>query len=234
MWTARPPDVSDAVLARCLALLPGEERDHVARFKFERNRREAIVTRALVRLSLARYVGRPAVSFRYRFGPFGRPDVDPPCGVVVNATNHPALVACAVSRISETGIDVEPTSRGDEILTVATTVFSPSELSALDELAPVARRDRAVTLWTCKEAYIKARGLGLSAPLQEIAVDFPSGTRPQLRLLTAGAVPGSWWLDTRDVHDCRIAVAVRSLQVLKLTVRAVDWDDVDFGLDVGA
>ena len=208
-WTARPPALSDETVARCAALLSGDERERISRFLFERHRREATVSRALVRATLARYVGRPASTFRYRLGPHGRPSVDPPCGIDFNATNHPGLVACAVTLAAALGIDVEPLSRGDEILEVARTVFSAPELLGLEALAEDARRDRAVSLWTLKEAYVKARGLGLSAPLHDIVVEFPHGERPTVRFLDDVDQPEGWWLDTRDVGDFRLAVAVR-------------------------
>ena len=224
VWLARPSTVTDATLARCVALLTEEERERVSRFRFERHRREAAVSKALVRATLARYVGRPSSALRYRFGRHGRPFVDPPCGVYFNATNHPELVACAVSVNEEIGVDLEPVSRGDEILECARTVFASPELAALRALPADAQRDRAVSLWTCKEAYIKALGVGFAAPLLEIAVDFSPGRRPRLRCLSAFDEPDGWWLDTRDLTGFRIAVAMRGGGAdVKLVLREIDW-----------
>lgn len=210
VWILSPPALSGAALARCLALLPEEEHAHVARFHFERNRREATASRALVRTTLAQYIDRAPISFRYRHGPYGQPFVAPPCGLHFNATNHPDLVACVVSLDEEIGVDVEPVLRGEQILEVAPDVFSPAERAALDALPPDQRLDRAVSLWTLKEAYIKARGLGLSAPLKEISVDFPPGQRPTVSFQGGVDVPDGWWLDTRDIGGFRIAVANRT------------------------
>ncbi len=210
VWYARPAAASADDLARCLALLSPEERVRIQAFHFERHAREASISRALVRRMLATYVDRAAETFCYRLGPFGRPHVEPPCGVAFSAANHPDLVACAIAGTEEIGIDVEPVSRGDEILEVAALVFAAPEIAALAALSLDARRDRAVSLWTCKEAYIKARGLGMSAPLREIVVDFPAGARPTIRFLSAVDAPDGWWLDTRDVHGVRLAIAVRS------------------------
>ena len=210
VWLARPGAASAADLAACLALLLPDERARIEAFHFERHAREATVSRALVRRMLGAYTERAAEAFRYRLGPFGRPHVDPACDVAFSATNHPGLVACAIARTEEIGIDVEPLTRGDDILGVAALVFSAPEIAALSALPLAARRDRAVSLWTCKEAYIKARGLGMSAPLLEIVVEFPAEARPTLRFLSAIDEAEGWWLDTRDVHGVRLAVAVRS------------------------
>lgn len=218
VWVARPATVALAALVRSAALLSDDERSRVARFHFERNRRESTVSRALVRTTLARYLGDEPSSFRYRLGPYGRPFLDPPRALDFNATNHPELVACAVAR-ERVGVDLEPLARGAEILEMATAVFSAPERTALGALDDRARCDRAVSLWTLKEAYLKARGLGLSVPLQHIVIDFPAGRRPTVRLLTGDDEHPSWWLATRDHGGCRIAVAVVSAQELTLVLR---------------
>ena len=206
VWVARPPALADATLALCAELLSSDERERVARFRFRRHQREATVSRALVRTTLARYVDLPPAAFAYRLGPHGR----------------------AVSFMEDIGVDTEPLSRGDEILTVAETVFSQPELDALDALPLDARRDRAVSLWTCKEAYIKARGLGLSASLRHVVVDFPACAAPRLRFLCGYDEPEAWTLGTQDVAGFRIAVAVRASVAtaagsLELIVREADW-----------
>ena len=215
--------MTEALVDRCSAVLSDEDRQHVRRFRFEQHRREATVTRSLVRHALARYIDRPAASFRYRLGPHGRPSLAPPCGVHFNLTNTQQLVACAVSLHEEIGVDVEPIARGDKVLEVAPSVFSIPERAALDGLPLDRRREQALSLWTCKEAYVKARGLGLSAPLLEIDVGFEAGRRPLLRFLSAIDTPDGWWLETRDIDGMRLAVAVRDAGDVKLTVRDLEW-----------
>jgi len=224
VWVARPAALSEASLARCAAVLSADERERVPRFHFERNQREATVSRALVRMTLARYVDRAASAIAYRVGPYGRPDLEPRCGLGFNSTNHPELVACAVSLAEEVGVDTEPLSRGDEILEVARTVFSEPELDALALLSPEGRRDRAVSLWTCKEAYIKARGLGFSASLREVVVEFPDGAPPRLRFLTGYDEPERWRLAMHDMTGFRIAVAVREDSALDAELALVVRD----------
>jgi 4'-phosphopantetheinyl transferase len=222
VWVARPTALTYEELALCAKVLSPDERARVPRFRFERHQREATVSRALVRTTLARYVDRAPEAFAYRVGSHGRPDlaIEPPSGLFFNSTNHPELVACAVARHAEIGVDTEPLSRGEEILEVARTVFSAPELDAMEALPVAARPDRAVSLWTCKEAYIKARGLGFSASLLEIVVEFPASAPPRLRFLAGYDEPGAWSLRIEDVPGFRIAVAVRArARDVKLVVR---------------
>jgi phosphopantetheine--protein transferase-like protein len=65
----------------------------------------------------------------------------------------------------EIGIDVEDITRTVDTDAVAPSVFSPAELADFREAGLEDRRDRFFSYWTLKESYIKARGMGLSLPL---------------------------------------------------------------------
>src|SRR5204862_4842089 len=93
------------------------------------------------------------------------------------------LAACAIGVDLELGLDVEDTTRGAPV-EVANRWFAPEELAELNALAPAEQSDRFFVYWTLKEAYIKARGLGLTLPLDQfsftcsdstIAIAFGSG-----------------------------------------------------------
>src|SRR5262249_8611625 len=155
------------------------ERYH--RFVFDRHRLEFLATRALVRrtLSSLRPIDPPA--WRFRITAYGRPEIDPPCGIAFNLANHPTLTVCALrtatagaapGAVPELGVDVEPLTRGIEIVPLAPSVFSVAERAALHALPAAAQPDRALSLWTLKEAYIKARSLGLSLPLDGFSFSF--------------------------------------------------------------
>lgn len=213
VWLARPASVDVAKLAQVLSKA---ERRRADAFRFERHRRESIVTRALMRTTLSRYGALAPADWVFREGAHGRPAVDPPCGLFINATNHPNLVACVVARTDEVGIDLEPLSRAPAMLEVSREVFAPTELGALGPLNLPDREDLAVTLWTRKEAYIKALGLGFSAPVREIVVD------------PAADPPAGFFFDVRDVHAgelFRLAVAVRGAGARpRVTVHEASFD----------
>jgi 4'-phosphopantetheinyl transferase len=120
---------------------------------------------------LSFYGPLPPASWRFTRTAFGRPELDPHFALRFSLANAPTLVACAVSR-DEVGVDVEPLARGEDVLRVAASVLSPREHEALRRLPPSAMADRALTLWTLKEAYVKARGLGLSMPVDALTFTF--------------------------------------------------------------
>jgi 4'-phosphopantetheinyl transferase len=97
-------------------------------------------------------------------------------------------------------VDVEPLARGDETLHVARTVFAPAELAELARLPLEEKRDRAVSLWTLKESYIKARGLGMSLPLRAFGFQFDAA-EPRIRFEPSIADDASRWsFRTLDAH----------------------------------
>lgn len=210
LWIAEPPALDDPeLLAAYDALMTDDERARQRAYVHERNRREALVTRALVRASLSQYRAIAPSAWRFRIGEHGRPEIDPPCGLRFNLSNHPSMVVCAIVLERDIGVDVEPMTRGEEILSVADTVFAPSELAELRALSAPEEADRAVTLWTLKEAYIKARGKGLSLPLDAFAFHFAPGAPPVVsfdpRIDDRAA---RWTFRTCDVRGHRIALAV--------------------------
>ena len=155
LWVVSPEALNDASLAEGHRLMTDEERARQRAFVFERNRREYLATRGLVRTVLSRYRDVAREAWAFRRNEYGRPELEPPCGLRFNLTNHPQLVACAVRRGElEIGCDVEPLERGPQVLDIADTVFSPRELADLRALPAAAQPDRAVAVWTLQEAYI--------------------------------------------------------------------------------
>lgn len=210
VWYVAPPALDERELAACDAVLSDEQHVAVRRFVAEPNRRERRAAWALVRAVLARYRDVAPVAWQFRTGEWGKPEIDPPSTLRFNLAHHPTLVVCAVSEGREVGIDVEPLSRHAQIVRVADSVFAPAELAEMVALGDKDRADRAVSLWTLKEAYIKARGMGMSLPLRELAFHFD---QPALRVVAPEAVdpdPSRWAFVTTDVQGHRIAVAVEA------------------------
>lgn len=159
------------------ALLEGlseNERVRHARFRFESDRDIYLVAHALVRRMLARVAGAAPESFEFVAGEHGRPEISAPAvasAVRFNLSHTHGLVACAVTRDADIGVDVEYVERRVEVMAVADHVFSLAEVAGLQSLSGEAQRERFFELWTLKEAYIKAIGKGLSAPLRAITFD---------------------------------------------------------------
>jgi 4'-phosphopantetheinyl transferase len=165
--------VDDAILAPVYReLITPDENERMSRFVFERDRRQFLITRALVRTMLSRYAAVAPKDWRFITNPFGRPEVlDRPDGVAdlrFNLSHTDGLIGCAVTVGREVGVDVENLTR-EVTHDIPGRFFAPSEVADLRAL-PASDQPRVFfDYWTLKEAYIKARGLGLSLPLSDFA-----------------------------------------------------------------
>ena len=86
-----------------------------------------------------------------------------------NLSNSPGLVVCLISDGGEVGVDVEPCERAGSIVEVGPRMFSAKELEQFEALREEDRPRRALQLWTLKEAYAKARGMGLALPMKSFS-----------------------------------------------------------------
>jgi 4'-phosphopantetheinyl transferase len=180
VWVLRAPeDASADDVARAQALLSAEERARMARFRFAPDRLRYLFAHALVRVTLSRHApATPPADWRFVANAYGRPEVAPdidtgPLPLRFNLSHTAGLVACAVALDREIGVDVEHLfpRGGDFGLDVAARYFASAELAGLGAQPDDARRERFFALWTLKEAYIKARGLGLALPLDRFAFE---------------------------------------------------------------
>ncbi len=171
LWWAEVADL-DGRIAEAERLLTDEELARSRRFYFEHGRREYLATRVLERTVLSRETGVAPEAWRFRPGPHGRPEIDQPRPsppFTYNLSNTRGLVVCAVAAHPlEVGADVERIDRRATVA-IADRHFAPAEVAALRALSPAAQPRRFLDYWTLKESYIKARGLGLSIPLDQFA-----------------------------------------------------------------
>jgi 4'-phosphopantetheinyl transferase len=216
---ARPEALDDpARRAAALALLTDEERERIARFHFERDQRLHLAARALLRRSLSRRAPVPPGAWRFRAGPHGRPEIlAPPSPLRFNVSHTRGLAMVAVVARRDVGVDVERIPEAAP-LDVVDRCFAPPERAAVRGAPPGEQGRRFAEIWTLKEAYVKARGLGLSLDLGAFAVD-PAPPR-----MVRGADAGEWQLELlAPTYGHRAAVCVRrEAGPLHL---AVSWDD---------
>jgi 4'-phosphopantetheinyl transferase len=175
-------DVEDGseLTRRYRAVLTEAEHDRERAFHFARDRHRYILTRALVRCVLSRYA--PIAASDWRFAPdrYGRPlivnDHESLRGLSFNISHSDGLIVLAITCLHAVGVDVETILR-EAPDDVASRYFSASEFAALKALPEGLKHRRFFDLWTLKESYIKARGIGLSIPLNKFSFDLDGDPR---------------------------------------------------------
>jgi 4'-phosphopantetheinyl transferase len=190
------PMVGPDATAVGLELLDARERSRYARLVFQRDRRVFLAAHTLVRRSLSSYAAVAPRAWTFAPDRDGKPQIAGPCGappLTWNLSHTAGFVACIVALDRAVGIDAESLERPLDVLSFADACLAPGELAALRSQPPQARVRRFLELWTLKEAYLKARGVGLSVPTRFVAFDLEAG-RPVRAVLDprAGDVAARW------------------------------------------
>jgi 4'-phosphopantetheinyl transferase len=163
---------------RLLEVLAPDERERAARFHFERDRRRFAVARGLLRTILGSYLNSGPAALRFEYGAQGKPALAPghnSDSLRFNVSHSEGVALFALARAREVGVDVERVSGRVECEEIAGHFFSPGEVARLRALPAEMREAAFFDCWTRKEAYIKARGEGLSLPLDGFDVSLAPG-----------------------------------------------------------
>lgn len=185
VWLAHYGQISDPRLhADYRALLTAEERGKEFRFYFPDDQRRYLVTRAMVRTVLSRYLGVAPTDWRFSNNEYGRPEVAnltrAECGLCFNISHTRGLIALAITRRREVGVDVENVKTREVEIEIADRFFARTEVAELATVSRERQQDRFFEYWTFKESYIKARGMGLSIPLGKFSFHYPHERAVQL------------------------------------------------------
>jgi len=176
--------------------LSEEELERAKRFHFQRHRTHFIVARRLLRTILGRYLKTQPSQLRFRYGPQGKPELDGEAAqraLRFNVSHSYGVALYAVTHDWEIGVDVErirPDLAGEKI---AERFFSPREAAMLRALPARMQQEAFFTCWTRKEAYLKAKGEGLTLRLDEFEVSVVPGEPAALLSVKGDPQEASQW-----------------------------------------
>jgi len=172
LWCAELDAGDEDEVARLAHTLAPDEQARAASFVFAPDRRRFTVTRAALRAILARYLGVEPAAVALGRSAEGRPTLlDRHAGALDFSVSRSAgLALCAITRRRAIGVDVERIVRGVAEDVSHEGILSASELAALRTVPPAVRDRAFFAVWTRKEAYAKARGLGLTMPFDRFSV----------------------------------------------------------------
>lgn len=184
LWFADLNELRDThLLAEYWSLLSAEELRQQTRFHFERDRHRYLVTHAMVRTVLSKYAEVAPREWQFSVNVYGKPSIaaqhTTARGLEFNASHTDGLVVLGVAYERAIGVDVENVRTREVDVEIANRYFAPAEVAALRALPRERQQRQLFKYWTLKESYIKARGMGLSIPLDRFAFDLedPAGIR---------------------------------------------------------
>ena len=227
LWHARQSDFEGASLeAACLHWLTPGELKRFQRFHFESHRQQLLLGRALIRVVLSQYGDTAPDAWRFIENPYGKPAIAPEQQgqpLFFNLSHSMDQLVLAVSRQEAIGIDIECVEKTRRVAQIAERYFAPSEVKDLMRLPQTERLTRFYQLWTLKESYIKACGLGLAIPLRHFSYAFSGEDRISIRFDSdRNDDPAHWqfWqLDTAFPFQLSLAIKSGDVKVKQLLSR---------------
>ena len=227
VWYVGVDEVGDPCPADDEKTLSLDEQSRGARFVFEKDRRLYLAAHVLARSVLSKYAAVAPSEWRFESEPGGKPRISGPAGVPAlrfNLSHTHGLAAVAVTLDDEIGVDVERiTSPVD--MDLARNCFSPGEIAWLDSTPAAEQPNRFFEIWTLKEAYLKARGTGLSLPLKEFSVCAMGDVAATISF--CGSIvddPAAWQFHRSQItpqHQLAVAVRRPTASPLRLSLR--EW-----------
>ncbi|MBI4617053.1 MAG: 4'-phosphopantetheinyl transferase superfamily protein [Planctomycetes bacterium] len=224
LWYVFLEELGVEELSACRRILSPDEQAHLDRLSLEKVHRQFLVTRALVRNVLSRYAAVDPLAWTFAKNRYGCPRLSgppwvPPLSFNISHTN--GLVAVLVALDREVGVDVEDAKRSGQTVEIADRFFSAVETAELRSLPVAAQRERFFEYWTLKESYIKARGMGLSIPLDQFTFHLAAGAKPRISFDSRLADdPSSWQFEElRASARHPVAVAIRRRGEPDLAIR---------------
>jgi 4'-phosphopantetheinyl transferase len=189
------------------ALASPQERARAARLPAPARLR-FLAGRDLLRRALSARLPRDPLDWRFRLGPHGAPSLDeddPP--LVFSLSHGETHAAVAIAGAGAVGVDVESVAEAPDLLALARPHFTSREAAQVGGLAGPARRRTFFAIWTLKEAYAKARGLGPALPTTDFGFDVAAAPP---RLAEADVDPRDWsFLSLEPAPGAALALAAR-------------------------
>jgi 4'-phosphopantetheinyl transferase len=212
-------------------ILDHDEQQRAHLFKFPRDRDLYVSAHSFLRQVLSRYAPVAPGDWRFRLNPHGKPAIADPehCWLHFNLSHTHGMVACAVANNRQIGIDVEHGKRRIDVALLCQHVFSGIEAADVLSASNLEEQERRFfSYWTLKEAYIKAKGLGLSLPLQQFSITKTAKQNWRLQYAPGFKDPGENWQfgakclgDSHYLAYC-VQIGGPGEAIQQLTVRLVE------------
>lgn len=227
LWTFRL-DAMPAVQAELSRCLSEDELARAQRYHFDLHRNRFITGRARLREILSRYVGSTPGELLFQTGPAGKPALASwwaKSGIEFNLAHCEHLAVVAVALQGRIGVDVERVRVLEGSMELVRQFFCPHEARLFAGLPAPDQAAAFFSLWTRKEAFLKATGQGIGQHLNRVEVSFLNGDEPKILHLpadVAAGVPASWTLCSLEPARGFVAAVAFEGRLPKLQARC--WD----------
>lgn len=196
--------------------LSTSEKEKALRYKFDKDRIAAVVSRGVLRILSAAYLNGNATALTFDYGEFGKPSLKNHKNFYFNVSHSYKMAVIGFSIDQEIGTDIEYLKNDIEVMDIAENFFSKKEISALGAIPEAEQIKAFYRCWTRKESIIKALGSGLSFPLDSFAVSLDHDYRATLLQTDWELTEKQYWemFSFHPSQDYIIAAAIRQKETL--------------------
>jgi 4'-phosphopantetheinyl transferase len=199
--------------------LSPDELEVASRFHFHVDRQRYEASHSALRHIMSGYTSLEPRAIRFIAGPWGKPELAHDKRMQFNLSHSGLLAMVAISLIEPVGIDVEDLRREVDHLAIASAAFSQAENRDLLSCSPSQRIELFFRTWVKKEAYLKARGVGLSSDPSKLEISVPDNGG---FVVAPHGERDSWWVSDVDVG--RAHVAAFATRGTKPALRLFEWN----------
>jgi 4'-phosphopantetheinyl transferase len=228
VWLTFYAEIDDAEIDSTFReLLSAEERRRERYLHLPADRRRYVITRAMTRTVLSRYMALSPTEWQDPASQFGRPEVARirgAAGLSFSISHTSGLIALGVTRHRHLGIDVEAVRCWNLPISIADHFLAPEELEELRALHGDRQQERLLEHWTFKEAYIKASSVAGASSAKLFRFDYPDERTVRLVVqpaLADSAARWSFWQFRPTSEHLLTICAERNSERSKLTVRKI-------------
>lgn len=157
--------------------LSDQERDNAGRFRFQGDKDHYIIIHGYLRHLFLRCTSLKDGNLIYGYSAYQKPYLKSNPELKFNLSHSEDHALIAITRNAEVGIDIEKIKNFDT-RPVETLIFSKTEAEQLESVSEAERLHAFYSIWTQKEAVIKALGMGLSSSMTDFSVNINPCTSP--------------------------------------------------------
>jgi 4'-phosphopantetheinyl transferase len=165
IWIINPQNI--IATPEIHALLSHDEQQKVARYRLDKAKHTALITRSFIRLLLSQYAHLSPQQWQFDIGKLGKPEIkNAQIPLRFNLSHNNELIICALTLTKDIGCDIENLSREIDVERIAKRFFSAYEYQLIKK-----KPTQFFQYWTLKEAFVKATGLGISLGLETFSFE---------------------------------------------------------------
>jgi 4'-phosphopantetheinyl transferase len=231
LWTMRTDDLDIRTLSNLEAILSANEKKEARRFRRDRDRHQFLLARGLLRLALSEHLPVCAADWRFARDQNLKPFIIAPksfSAVNFSLSHTDGLIACLISLAAEAAVDVEKLEFHGDLALVSEQVLSAVELTALGKLSGKDWTERFFDYWTLKEAYAKARGVGLNLGLSDIVFEIDADNEIRAHFSSRSDDDSSAWVfwchHLSPQHTISVAAKAETDAGYEIICRSVNFE----------